>query len=94
MDACVEFSVPAGPVLTPQQALDDPQVQAMGDLHTLDIPGSPSPAPVMGAPFALSKTPGTIRHRAPLLGEHTDEILGEIGYSEADIEALRAKNVI
>jgi crotonobetainyl-CoA:carnitine CoA-transferase CaiB-like acyl-CoA transferase len=94
MDLCVEFSVPAGPVLTPQQALDDPQVAAMGDLHMVDVPGAPAPAPIMGAPFSLSKTPGTLRHRAPLLGEHTDEVLGSIGYSADELEDLREKRVI
>jgi crotonobetainyl-CoA:carnitine CoA-transferase CaiB-like acyl-CoA transferase len=94
IDACVEFSVPAGPVLTPQQALDDPQVAAMGDLHDVDVPGAPAPAPIMGAPFSLSKTPGTLRHRAPLLGEHTDEVLGSIGYSAEQLDALREQRVI
>jgi hypothetical protein len=42
----------------------------------------------------LSETPGRFAHRAPMLGEHTDEILAELGYSKAAIDALRAANVI
>ena len=94
IDLCAQFSVPAGPVLTPQQALDDPQVAAMGDLHSIDIPGAAQPAPIMGPPFKLSKTPGTIRHRAPLLGEHTDEVLSSIGISATELDALRKQQVI
>ena len=91
---CEEFGVPAGPVLTPQQALDDPQVQAMGDMVPTDIPGLDDPAPVMGPPFRLSKTPGQMRQRAPLLGEHTDQIMKELGYTDAEITTLQDKRVI
>ena len=86
--------VPAGPVLTPQQAYDDPHVQAMGLLNPVAYPGLDSAAPVAGPPVLLSETPGTIRQRPPTLGEHTDEILTELGYNEAGIMALRAQRVI
>jgi formyl-CoA transferase len=42
----------------------------------------------------LARTPGTIRTAAPELGEHTDEILGELSYSPADIESLRRDAVV
>jgi crotonobetainyl-CoA:carnitine CoA-transferase CaiB-like acyl-CoA transferase len=45
-------------------------------------------------PVDLSETPGQFRHRAPQLGEHTDAVLTELGYTAADIENLRAKGVI
>ena len=51
-------------------------------------------APVAKAPVFLSETPGSIRHRAPMLGEHTDEILTELGYRTDEIVALREKRVI
>ncbi|MBL4614733.1 MAG: CoA transferase [Magnetovibrio sp.] len=86
--------VPGGPVLTSQQAYDDPHVQAMGVLNPIEYPGLPKPAPVAGTPVVLSETPGTIRHRPPTLGEHTDEILTELGYSEQDITELRDKRVV
>jgi crotonobetainyl-CoA:carnitine CoA-transferase CaiB-like acyl-CoA transferase len=91
---CAEYGVPAGPVLTPQQALEDPQVEAMGDLHQIDIPGAPVAAPIMGPPFRLSKTPGPVRHRAPLLGEHPDEVLRSLGFSAVLLEALRNARII
>jgi crotonobetainyl-CoA:carnitine CoA-transferase CaiB-like acyl-CoA transferase len=86
--------LPAGPVMSPQNVLDDPHVAATGMLQRLDYPGLPHPAPVVKPPVSLSLTPLTIRHRAPTLGEHTDRILGELGYSAAEIQALRCARVV
>ena len=58
------------------------------------LPGLPKPAPVADTPVRLSETPGGIRHRAPLLGEHTDEVLREIGYDDEAIAALRDAGVV
>jgi crotonobetainyl-CoA:carnitine CoA-transferase CaiB-like acyl-CoA transferase len=58
------------------------------------FPGIEGTLPLAPTPIELSETPGTYRRRAPLLGEHTDEILGSLGYDEADIAALRAEKVI
>jgi crotonobetainyl-CoA:carnitine CoA-transferase CaiB-like acyl-CoA transferase len=87
-------SIPAAPVLKPQQALDDPHVGSMPFFERIDYPGLPRPAPLARTPALLSNTPGAIRHRAPTLGEHTDSILAEIGYAEAEIAALRERGVV
>jgi crotonobetainyl-CoA:carnitine CoA-transferase CaiB-like acyl-CoA transferase len=86
--------IPAGPVLKPQQTLDDPHVQAMKFFQPVDYPGLPRPAPIARAPVALSETPGAIVHRAPTLGEHTDSILAEVGYSPEEIADLRERAII
>ena len=86
--------IPAGPLYSPQQALEDAHIRAAGLLHDTDYPGLPRPAPLAPTPVDLSETPGRFAHRAPMLGEHTDEILAELGYSKAAIDALRATNVI
>ncbi len=92
--ALEEARLPAGPVYSPQQTLDDPHVQAVGFLKAMGFPGSPVSAPVADTPFSLSESQTGIRHRAPLLGEHTDQILAEIGYAPSDIAALHAARVV
>ncbi|HDZ09284.1 CaiB/BaiF CoA transferase family protein [Pseudohongiella sp.] len=86
--------IPAGPVMSPQQVLDDPHVAARGMFRHLEYPGAGKAAPVMTTPFSLSANPTAVKHRAPLLGEHTDQIMQELGYSAAQIEQLRSIRVI
>ncbi|MDX1491805.1 MAG: CoA transferase [Pseudohongiellaceae bacterium] len=89
-----EARIPAGPVLSPQQVIDDPHVKATNLLKRVDYPGLENPAPVMQPPIRMSLTPPEIRHRAPTLGEHTDKIMAELGYSPDDIRELRDARVI
>lgn len=86
--------IPAGPVYRPQQTLDDPHIRAMGFFQPTGFPGMRKPAPIAKVPVWLSGTPGGIRRRAPTLGEHTDQIMGTLGYDAAAIAALRKKGVI
>jgi crotonobetainyl-CoA:carnitine CoA-transferase CaiB-like acyl-CoA transferase len=89
-----KVQIPAGPLYAPQQALEDAHIRAAGLLVDTEYPGLPRPAPLAPTPVDLSETPGTFRHRAPQLGEHTDAILAELGYSADDIKQLRADKVI
>ena len=86
--------VPAGPVLDLEQVLDDPQVKARGLLRYVEHPGAAKPVPLADTAVRLSATPGGIRSRAAALGEHTDEVLREIGYSDNQIASLRAGEVV
>ena len=86
--------IPCAPVLTQQQALDHPQVKALDVLQDTDYPGLPRPAPVAAVPIWMTETKPVTRRRPPQLGEHTDEVLAELGYGAAEIADLRARNVI
>ena len=94
LEAMEAARIPAGPVMTPQQALDDPHAAARNLFQQMEYPGADRPAPVMDTPVSLSRTPGQVRDRAPTLGEHTDRIMAELGYSPDQISELRDKRVI
>lgn len=94
LTALAEARVPAGPVLAPKQVMAHPQVQATGFVEPVRYPGTPAEAPVMRAPVRLSGHAPEPMARAPQSGEHTAEILAEIGYSEADIAAMAAAGTV
>ena len=89
-----DAKIPCGPVLSPQQALEHPQMHATDMLTPLPFPGMPHPAPVTRGAFTLSDTAKVPLQRAPLLGEHTDEVLAELGYAAVEIAELRALEVV
>lgn len=95
VDAFNAAGLPAGPVLSPQQALENPQVAAMGFLRAVsDYPGLGRAAAVADIPVRFSATPGGIRQPPPMLGADTDRILTELGFSGAEIATFRAGGVI
>jgi crotonobetainyl-CoA:carnitine CoA-transferase CaiB-like acyl-CoA transferase len=85
--------VPCGPVNELSDVFSDPQVLFREML--LEVP-HPSLGAVKqaGIPIKLSDTPGSIRRHPPLLGEHTAEVLGEIGYSEEDVRRLKEEEAV
>lgn len=94
LEALGKAMIPCAPVLKPQQTLDHPAVQALGVLTPVDYPGLPTPAPVARVPVGLTESGGGIRRRAPQIGEHTDEVLREFGFSSEQISELRGAGVI
>jgi len=82
-DCCLE------PVLGLDEALDSELVAAREMVVSLDQPGAERPVRLLGLPFRLSRTPGdAARAPGPGLGEHTRDVLGEAGFSDAEIEEL------
>ena len=94
LTALQNAKLPAAPMLSTQEVLEDPHVAAMGYLNRVPFPGASKDVPIIETPFRLSETPGIIRHRAPLLGEHTDEVLTDLGYDAAQIDQLRADGIV
>jgi len=92
--ALEEASIVAGQVYSPQQALDDPHIRAARLLEEVTYPGLGDTLPLAPTPIELSETPGAYRRPAPLLGEHTDEILRTLGYAEGEIAAMRRERVV
>jgi crotonobetainyl-CoA:carnitine CoA-transferase CaiB-like acyl-CoA transferase len=86
--------VPFGPVFDVSDIAADPHFAARDMVVALDHPGSEGKRAVAGVPVRLSETPGGIRRRAPLLGEDTDEVLGEAGLSASAITQLRADGIV
>lgn len=85
--------VPAGPVYDMKQVYADPQVQAREMMVDVEHPKAGKTLAI-GLPVKLSETPGSIRRPAPTLGEHTDEILLELGHSAEAILSLRGQRVV
>lgn len=86
--------IPAAPVYSPREALDDPSIQESGAYVWTDYPGLPRKAPIVAPPAVLSRTPPEVERRPPTIGEHTDEVLAEVGYDRAQILALRQAGVV
>jgi crotonobetainyl-CoA:carnitine CoA-transferase CaiB-like acyl-CoA transferase len=85
--------VPVGPVNRIGEMLADPQVAAREMVVEVDHPRA-GPTKALGLPIKFSATPGSITRAAPLLGEHTREILATLGYSASDIEQLRKDGAV
>ncbi|MCY4086105.1 MAG: CoA transferase [Actinomycetia bacterium] len=85
--------VPAGPVNNYEQAFADPQTVAREMVVEAEHPQAGT-IRMVGIPLKLSETPGSIRRPPPMLGQHTDELLVELGYTGAQRASLRADGVV
>ena len=87
-----EVKIPCGPVYRFSDILNDPHVFEREMVIEIDHPKIGT-LKMLGIPVKLSRTPGQIKTAPPELGEHTDEILKQLGYSEQDIENFHATGV-
>ena len=88
-----EADVPATPVNTVDQVMNDPQTAECGIVQRVRH-AKLGEIPVVGTPLRFSRMSPGVRRAAPLRGQHTDEILAEAGYSAERIQALRDKKVV
>ena len=89
-----EAQVPAGPVNNLEDVLNDQHVKEMNFFQDIDYQGLKSPAPVMGLPIKLSNSDNKIKKSPPLLGEDTENILLELGFTKDQIESFRKERII
>jgi crotonobetainyl-CoA:carnitine CoA-transferase CaiB-like acyl-CoA transferase len=84
--------IPGGPVNTMREAFDDPQVRARDMLLHIDHPVE-GRIPQLGFPVKFSRTPGRVTAPPPSLGQHTGDVLSEIGFSREEIDAMSQRGV-
>ena len=87
LDLLAAANIPAGPVLSPREVLEHPQVRAMQLFVPTKVPGSERDVPLMRLPVSLSASPVPDLHAPPRAGQHTAEILAELGFTEAELAA-------
>jgi formyl-CoA transferase len=85
--------VPCGPIYTVDQVFADPQVKHLGIAKTVPREQG-EPVPVVGQAITLSRTPAQMCRAAPAIGEHTDAILAEFGFTPEEIAGFRDRNLI
>jgi len=92
MEILNEYDIPCGPILSMKEIAEDPWLRKSGTVVEVDHPTRGKHLTV-GNPIKLSDSPTEVT-RAPLLGEHTEDILRELGYTASDTNALRAEGAI
>ena len=93
LDALADAGIPSGRIRPVAEALEAPETLHREMVVEIDGDGA-DPLRLLGIPVKLSATPGAIRRRPPALGEHTAEVLAEIGYDSGAIETLRERGAI
>jgi crotonobetainyl-CoA:carnitine CoA-transferase CaiB-like acyl-CoA transferase len=86
--------IPFGPVHNVAEILEDPHIAAREMIQKVDHPGLERQVAIAGIAVKMSDTPGRIARRAPLAGEHTDEILRELGIAGDQAKTLRTEGAV
>ncbi len=93
IEAFAEAGVPAGPIYSVDECFDDPQVRMLDMDPSVEHPGLGT-VRLVGQALKMSRTPQRMRMPTPELGQHADEILGELGFDGSAIAGLRARGVV
>jgi crotonobetainyl-CoA:carnitine CoA-transferase CaiB-like acyl-CoA transferase len=84
--------LPFAPITKPEALFDDPHLNATGALAPLTLPdGRQTKVPLL--PLTLGAQRPGVRRQPPKLGQHTGELLRELGYADAEIQSLQARNI-
>ncbi len=92
MDILNKYDIPCGPILSMKEIAEEPALRASGTIVEVDHPTRGKYLTV-GNPIKLSDSSTDVT-RSPLLGEHTDEVLTQLGYGAQQIAELRSEHVI
>lgn len=92
MDICNPLDIPVGPILSMKELAEEPSLRETGTIVEVEHPERGRYLTV-GCPVKMSDSPVEVV-RSPLLGEHSGEILAQLGFSEADIDAMRESGAI
>lgn len=93
LEKCNENSIPCGPINNLQMVFEDPQVKAREMVINLDHPVA-GDIKLVGSPLKMSKTPVQMTGHPPIPGEHTQEILHSLGYSEQEITQMAENKIV
>jgi len=94
ISAALGGHVPFGPVFGAREIFADPHFPSRKMLTEVEHPGLERPLTIVDTPIKMSRTSGGIRNRAPLLGEHTNSVLKELGYDDHTCKRLRQVGAI
>jgi formyl-CoA transferase len=92
MDLLNKYDIPCGPILSMKELAEEPSLRKRAP-SSRSIIRKRGKYLTVGNPIKMSDSPTDVT-RSPLLGEHTDEVLAELGYTHAQIESLRTEKVV
>lgn len=93
VQALIEADIMFGKVNTPEDLLTDPHLAKLDMFPVVDHP-TEGPVRLIGFPIEFTETPNTLRHLPPNLGQHSREVLAELGYSQSDLDGMQQRGAI